>query len=56
MDWTEDKDLYEDFLMECIAEIEDVSYYHCYDNSLATCEILDYDWASLDDDSDFEGF
>ena len=50
--------LYEDFHGECVAETEDVvdsgGYSDYYDDSVATCEIPDYDWVSffVDDDND----
>ena len=51
MDGTEDDALYEDFLGECVAETENVmdndGYADYYDDSLATCEIPDYDLASF---------
>jgi len=64
MDGMEDDALYEDFLGECVAKIEDVvdndDNGDYYDDSLATCEIPNYNWASFfmdnDNDSGFEGF
>ena len=56
--------LYENFHGKCVAETEDVAdsddYGDYYDDSVATCEIPDYDLVSFfaddDNDSDFERF
>ena len=62
MDGTEDDALYEDFHGECVAETGDVADSHgygdYYDDSVAACEILDYDWVSFfaDDDNDSDHF
>ena len=58
MDGMEDDALYEDFHGECVAKTEDVTdsdgYGNYYDDSVATCEIPDYDWVSFfaDDKND----
>jgi len=62
MDGTEDDAHYEDFYGEWVAETWDVAdsdgYGDYYDDSVATCEIPDYDWVSFfvddDNDSDFK--
>jgi len=64
MDGMEDDALYEDFHGYCVAEAEDVAdsdgYGDYYDDSVATCEIQDYDWVSFfvgdNNDLDFDGF
>jgi len=51
MDGIEDGALYEDFLGECVAKTKGMEnnngYDDYYDNSLGTCEILDYYWVSF---------